>query len=173
MGANAAADRRCRTGVYADGAPTSWYQRRVSEVVGLLKTNLSTGLSAAEAQRRQRDCGPNELVEGPSAAWWVELLRQFNQLVIWILIAATILSAVLGDWLEAGAIFAIVLLNALLGFFQEQKAEKALSSLRKLSSPTAKVFATARCATSWQRNWFSETSLNWKQATAFRPTCAW
>ena len=67
------------------------------------------------------------------------MLEQFNQLVIWILLAATILSGVLGDWLEAAAIFAIVLLNALLGFFQERKAEEALSSLRKLSSPGAKV----------------------------------
>ena len=48
-------------------------------------------------------------------------------------------SGILGDWLEAGAIFAIVVLNALLGFFQERKAEEALSSLRKLSSPDAKV----------------------------------
>jgi Ca2+-transporting ATPase len=120
-------------------AHTSWHELPVAEAAGLLETNLSIGLSTAEAQRRQRDCGPNELVEAPSAAWWIKLLGQFNQLVIWILIAATVLSAVLGDWLEAGAILSIVFLNALLGFFQEQKAEKALSSLRKLSSPMAKA----------------------------------
>ncbi|HEY4997608.1 MAG TPA: HAD-IC family P-type ATPase, partial [Usitatibacter sp.] len=67
-------------------------------------------------------------------------LEQFNQLVIWILLAATIVSGALGDWLEAGAILAIVVLNALLGYFQEHKAEEALSSLRKLSSPSARVF---------------------------------
>jgi Ca2+-transporting ATPase len=74
----------------------------------------------------------------PISAWTI-FLDQFNELVIWILLAAAILSGVLGDWLEAGAIFAIVLLNALLGFFQERKAEQALTSLRKLSSPTAKT----------------------------------
>src|SRR5450759_757913 len=120
-------------------AHTSWHELPVAEAAGLLETNLSIGLSTAEAQRRQRDCGPNELVEAPSAAWWIKLLGQFNQLVIWILIAATVLSAVLGDWLEAGAILSIVFLNALLGFFQEQKAETALSSLRKISSPMAKA----------------------------------
>lgn len=120
-------------------ARTPWHQLRIDEVVGLLKTDSATGLSQAEAQRRQKEYGSNKLVEAQPPAWWIKLLGQFNQLVIWILIAATILSAVLGDWLEAGAIFSIVLLNALLGFFQEQKAEKALSSLRKLSSPTAKV----------------------------------
>src|SRR5512133_3528934 len=106
-------------------ARTPWHQLRIGEVVELLKTDSATGLSQAEAQRRQKEYGSNKLVEAQPPAWWIKLLGQFNQLVIWILLAATILSAVLGDWLEAGAIFAIVLLNALLGFFQEQKAEKA------------------------------------------------
>jgi P-type Ca2+ transporter type 2C len=120
-------------------AETPWHECRIEEVVGFLETDSTTGLSRAEAKRRHAKYGPNKLVETPPPAWWIKLLGQFNQLVIWILIAATILSAVLGDWLEAGAIFAIILLNAFLGFFQEQKAERALSSLRKLSSPTAKV----------------------------------
>ena len=118
---------------------TSWHHSRIDEIARLLKTNLASGLSQTEAQRRQTDFGPNKLAEAPPQRWWLKLLDQFNQLVIWILIAATILSAALGDWLEAAAILAIVLLNALLGFFQEEKAAKALSSLRKLSSPTAKV----------------------------------
>ena len=83
--------------------------------------------------------GQTRLAETVPPPLWRNLLEQFNQLVIWILIAATILSGALGDWLEAGAIFAIVLLNALLGFLQERKAEEALSSLRKLSSPSARV----------------------------------
>ncbi len=120
-------------------AQSPWHQLRISEVIDLLKSDLSTGLSSIEVASRSREHGPNRLAEAPPQCWWLKLLGQFNQLVIWILIAATILSAVLGDWLEAGAILAIVLLNALLGFFQEQRAEKALLSLRKLSSPTAKA----------------------------------
>jgi Ca2+-transporting ATPase len=117
-----------------------WHQLSVSEAVGLLETELATGLSTAQVESRSAECGPNELAEPSPPPWWLKLLSQFNQLVIWILIGATILSAALGDWLEATAIFAIVLLNALLGFFQERKAEKALSSLKKLSAPVAKAF---------------------------------
>jgi P-type Ca2+ transporter type 2C len=120
-------------------AQSSWHHLGNSDVARTLKTNLSAGLSSAEAESRYATYGPNKLAEPSPPPWWLNLLSQFNQLVIWILVGATILSALLGDWLEAGAIFAIVLLNALLGFFQEQKAEKALSSLKKLSSPVAKV----------------------------------
>jgi Ca2+-transporting ATPase len=116
-----------------------WHQLRIGHVIGQLKTDLVTGLSAAEIESRAKKYGPNELAEAPPQHWWLKLLNQLNQLVIWILIAATILSAVLGDWLEAGAILAIIVLNALLGFFQEHKADKALSSLKKLSSPVARV----------------------------------
>ncbi len=118
---------------------TPWHQLSVSEVAGLLKTDLANGLSIAQVESRSSECGPNELAEPSPPRWWLKFLSQFNQLVIWILLVATILSAALGDWLEASAIFAIVLLNALLGFFQERKAEKALSSLKKLSAPVAKA----------------------------------
>ena len=120
-------------------ALTPWHQLHIDEVAQLLKTDLAKGLSLSEAESRAREYGLNKLSEAPPQHWWSRLLSQFNQLVLWILIAATLLSAILGDWLEAGAILAIVLLNALLGFFQEQKAEKALSSLKKLSSPVSKV----------------------------------
>lgn len=116
-----------------------WHHANVDEVVGLLTTDLTKGLSPSEAESRAKKYGPNELVEPPAQRWWWKLLNQLNEVVIWILIAATILSAILGDWLEAGAILAIVILNALLGFFQEQKADKALASLKKLSSPVARV----------------------------------
>ncbi len=116
-----------------------WHHANVDEVVGLLKTDLKNGLSPGEAESRGREYGPNELAEPPPQCWWWKLLNQLNEVVIWILVAATILSAIMGDWLEAGAIFAIIILNALLGFFQEQKADKALASLKKLSSPVARV----------------------------------
>ena len=115
------------------------FARSIPVVIERWGTDAERGLTESEARTRREKFGPNRLTEEPPPAWWLKLLEQFNQLVIWILIAATILSAALGDWLEAGAIFAIVLLNALLGFFQERKAEKALISLRKLSSPTARV----------------------------------
>ena len=108
-------------------------------LVRFLKTDVANGLSPVEVDARLKQYGANELAEPPPQRWWLKLLNQFNEVVIWILVAATILSAIMGDWLEAGAIFAIIILNALLGFFQEQKADKALASLKKLSSPVAKV----------------------------------
>jgi len=111
----------------------------IAAVSKFLATDLEQGLSAAEGRARLTRDGPNKLAEATPPPWWRNLLEQFHQLVIWILVAATILSGVLGEWLEAGAIFAIVVLNAVLGFFQERKAEEALSSLRKLSSPGARV----------------------------------
>jgi Ca2+-transporting ATPase len=116
-----------------------YHHAKVEDVVQLLTTDLTNGLSAGEAESRAIKFGPNELTEAPPERWWLKLLSQFKEVVIWILIAAIILSAILGDWLEAGAILAIVILNALLGFFQEQKAEKALAALKKLSSPVARV----------------------------------
>ena len=116
-----------------------WHHASVEEVLRFFRTDVASGLSSCEVESRGKEYGPNKLAAAPPERWWLKLLDQFNQLVIWILIAATILSAILGDWLEAGAILAIVVLNALLGFFQERKAEKALSSLRKLSSSTANV----------------------------------
>ncbi len=117
----------------------SFFSETISTAVAGLATDAKTGLSTSEARARLSRDGPNQLAETTPPPWWHKLLEQFNQLVIWILLAATILSGALGDWLEAGAILAIVVLNALLGFFQERKAEEALSSLRKLSSPSACV----------------------------------
>jgi Ca2+-transporting ATPase len=118
----------------------SFFTETISAVVENLAADPKKGLTTAEARARFSRDGPNQLAETVPPPWWRNLLEQFNQLVIWILIAATILSGALGDWLEAGAILAIVVLNAFLGFFQERKAEEALSSLRKLSSPGARVY---------------------------------
>lgn len=116
-----------------------WHHANLEDLRRLLKTDLSDGLSLGEVDARLKQYGANELAEPPPQRWWLKLLNQFNEVVIWILIAATILSTIMGDWLEASAIFAIIILNALLGFFQEQKADKALASLKKLSPPIAAV----------------------------------
>lgn len=119
--------------------PNAVHRLEVNELGTALGTDLSLGLASAEVESRLKRYGRNQLVEKPPPSWWTKLVSQFSDLVIWILLTATALSAAMGEWLEAGAIFAIVLLNGLLGFIQEQRAEKALLSLRKLSAPTAKV----------------------------------
>jgi Ca2+-transporting ATPase len=104
-----------------------------------LRTHLASGLSAAEAQRRLETEGPNELRGQGSASALSVLLRQFRSVVIWILIGAAVLSAVLHERLDAIAIGLIVVLNALIGFYQEWRAERSMAALRALSSPQAHV----------------------------------
>ena len=104
-----------------------------------LRTSAATGLSSEEAHRRMECFGPNRIEEVRSSPRWLRFLRQFNEVVVWILIAAAILSGLIGDWPDTLAILAIVLLNCLLGFFQEERAERSLSALRSLAAPRARV----------------------------------
>ena len=96
-------------------------------------------MSEQEAASRLAKYGPNELSEAPGTPLWKRLANQFRALVIWILIVAAIISGVMAEWADAIAILAIVLLNGIIGFLQEEKAARSLAALRKLSAPMAKV----------------------------------
>ncbi|MGQ0637647.1 MAG: cation-translocating P-type ATPase [Planctomycetaceae bacterium] len=104
-----------------------------------LETDAAHGLSDAAVAARRERFGANELQEAPPVAWWRRLLAQFRDLVVWILIVAAIISGATHDLVDMFVILAIVLLNGLIGFFQEQRAEQALAALRKLSAPAARV----------------------------------
>lgn len=97
------------------------------------------GLSSAEAQRRLTEFGPNEIRREPATTAITLLVRQFASPVIWLLLVATVLSGALGEWLDAIAIGAIVILNAVIGFFQEHRAERAVMALRSMTAPRARV----------------------------------
>ncbi|MBL9124404.1 MAG: HAD-IC family P-type ATPase, partial [Planctomycetaceae bacterium] len=111
----------------------------VDEVVAGLHSSAARGLEPAEAQRRLQQDGPNELAHAPQIPAWRKLLQQFTELVIWILIAAAILSGLMGEWIDTIAILVIVVANGLIGFCQERKAERAVLALRELAAPLAKV----------------------------------
>ena len=115
-----------------------WHNRSAEEVLAQLGSSTA-GLSARDAAQRLAVDGPNELKEGKRISpLWI-FLGQFKSLIIWILIAAGALSGVLGDWVDAIAIFAIVVLNAVIGFYQEFHAEKSIAALKKMTAPQAKV----------------------------------
>jgi Ca2+-transporting ATPase len=97
------------------------------------------GLMAAEAEARVAQYGPNELQAADGVSAWSILAAQFKNVLILILLVATLLSAVLGHGTEAVAIAAIVLLAVLLGFVQEYRAERATDALRRMTAPTATV----------------------------------
>jgi Ca2+-transporting ATPase len=111
----------------------------VESVTEALNTRLDQGLDDAEAVARLRVFGANELREAPRPTFLKMLFDQFNNFVVQILIVASVVSALLGDWVEAVAIMAIVILNAVLGVVQERKAEEALAALRRMAAPEAHV----------------------------------
>ncbi len=102
------------------------------------------GLTTSEARRRLVRYGPNQLAEAPPPSLWTKLWDQFNNFVVWLLIVAAVVSAALGDWVEAAAIMAIVILNAVLGLVQESRAEQALAKLRQMAAPEAHVIRDGR-----------------------------
>lgn len=127
----------------AEGGPTpdrtSWHTLSIDRVSQDLSSDAETGLTEAEIARRTAEHGLNTLAEAAPVPAWKKLLAQFASLVIWILIAGAVIAGLLGEWIDTAAILAIVLLNGLIGFVQEERAGRALAALRSLSSPSAKV----------------------------------
>lgn len=115
-----------------------WHVLSIAEVLAALEAD-PRGLSPAEAARRRRVYGPNELEAARRISPWAILLAQFRNVLVLILLAATALSIVLGHGTEAVVIIVIVLFAVLLGFLQEYRAERALEALRRLAAPTATV----------------------------------
>ncbi len=110
-------------------------------------SDAHSGLSAAQVQELRNRFGPNELARAVGVPWWRRFAAQFADLIIWILIAAALISGVAGEWLDAVVILAIVVLNAVLGFVQEERAERALAALAEMSAPQAKVIRGGRLQT--------------------------
>jgi magnesium-transporting ATPase (P-type) len=123
------------TGSYA----AAWHAISADEVVKRLATNREKGLDAAEASTRLQKYGPNRLPEGKKRGPFMRFLAQFNNILVYVLLGAGFIKLMLNLWVDAGIIFAVVILNALLGFIQEGKAEKALDSIRNMLSAEARV----------------------------------
>lgn len=103
-----------------------------------------TGLSAEDAAARRKESGFNELSEGKKVSPFTLLLNQFKDFMVLVLMGATLVSGLLGEYLDAITIIAIILLNGVLGFVQEFRAERSLRALKQLSAPTAKVLRGGR-----------------------------
>jgi P-type Ca2+ transporter type 2C len=116
----------------------SWHALSAEEVLENLKVR-ENGLTDAEAATRMAQYGPNQLTEAPRPSFLRLLWEQFNNFIVMLLIVASIVSALLGEWVDASAILAIVVLNAVLGIIQERRAEEALAALKKLAAPEARV----------------------------------
>ena len=111
----------------------------VADLAGQLDTHIHNGLTSDQVRERLVTVGPNELKEKPRPGFLKLLLAQFNHFLIILLIVAAAVSLLLGEYIDAAAIIAIVVLNAVLGVVQESRAEKALAALRKMAAPNAMV----------------------------------
>ncbi|MDX1688044.1 MAG: cation-translocating P-type ATPase [Candidatus Promineifilaceae bacterium] len=118
---------------------SDWYQQTAEEVIAALETDPEEGLSSSEARRRLEEVGPNELEERGMKSPWRILWEQFTEVMVVILIIASIISLGLGEYTDAIAIMAIVVLNAALGYSQEYRAEQAIAALKKMAVPTVRV----------------------------------
>ena len=122
-----------------------WHTKDISQVLKELRTNAKAGLNLNEVQKRQEVYGKNELKEKKKESIIVKFFKEFNDFMIITLIVAAIISAVVsklngeGDYIDSIIIIAIVIFNAIMGLVQEEKAEKSLEALKKMSAPKAKV----------------------------------
>ena len=117
---------------------SEWHALKAEEVLSHLKVE-DRGLTSAEAKRRLEQYGPNQLKEAPRPTFLQMLWEQLNNFVVILLIVASLVSGLLGDYVEAAAIMAIVVLNAVLGIVQERRAEEALADFEKLAAPDAQI----------------------------------
>jgi Ca2+-transporting ATPase len=135
-------------GAAAPPALTAPHRLPAEAVVSALGSNAARGLSRTEAQRLLAQYGPNRLKSAPETPWWKRLIEQFENFLVIILLVATVISAV--EWVlqdpresalpyEAIVILLIVVLNAMLGFIQESRAEKSVRALMALAAPEATV----------------------------------
>jgi len=119
--------------------PRPWHNLTTAQVLQELGTDLQKGLTSDQVQQRAARYGPNQLREGKVISPLALLAEQFTDFIVLVLIGAAVVSGFLQEWVNAIAIIAIVILNAILGFLQEYRAERALAALKKLAAPTALV----------------------------------
>ena len=116
-----------------------WHAKKTQTALNLLRSDSASGLTEKEAKKRFAVYGANQIKATKKEQWYQILLRQFSSLLIWILLAAAAISFAIGEIGDAVTILAIVILNGILGFVQEYKAEKAIEALQQMLSPVCKV----------------------------------
>ncbi len=115
------------------------YSEPVDTVVRVLHTDLVRGLSREEAQRRQGIYGLNKLAEAPGTSFWQLVVEQFKNFLVLLLLGSALISTFVGEFVDAAAIMAIVIVNAILGVLQEWRAEQSLQALKRMAAPNAVV----------------------------------
>lgn len=121
------------------GGEMNWYELSKEEVERLTESNLETGLSEKDSQKKLKTAGYNQLQEGKKPSALLVFFAQFKDFMVLVPLAYHAPFRIAWEYLDAIAIILIVIMNGILGFIQERKAEKSLSALRELSAPSAMV----------------------------------
>jgi len=117
----------------------TWHAMPVDEVVERLQTSTKQGLDAGDAAERLQKYGPNRLPEGKKRGPFMRFLAQFNNILVYVLLAAGFTKLMLNLWIDASVILGVVIINGILGFVQEGKAEEALDSIKNMLSAEART----------------------------------
>jgi cation-transporting ATPase F len=119
-----------------DASPVAWHALTADAAARRQEVDWATGLSAGEAAGRLARHGPNRLTQAPGKPAWKRFAGQLGQPLVLVLIAAGLVTSMLGEWVDASVIFGVVLVNAIIGYWQEAKAEGALAALaRSVATP--------------------------------------
>ena len=121
-----------------DTAPRQVWQQTVDAVLAQTKSQAA-GLSSADAAELLNTCGPNALPEKKGKPGWLRFLAHFNDVLIYVLLAAAALTAIMGHWVDTLVILGVTVINALIGHIQESNAEKSLQGIRNMLSSDARV----------------------------------
>ncbi|MGS0764662.1 calcium-translocating P-type ATPase, SERCA-type [Syntrophomonas curvata] len=120
-----------------------WYQKSQAEILEQLNTSAENGLNSKTVQQRSGE-PPNVIEEGPGTSPLSIFFKQFTDTMVIVLLGATVVSGIIGAMADAITIMAIVILNAVLGFIQEYRAERSLEEIKKLASPFARVLRNGK-----------------------------
>jgi magnesium-transporting ATPase (P-type) len=116
----------------------NWHSSSAEDVLGGLQTSIH-GLTEAEAQARLAAHGPNRLPQAARRSAFIRFLLHFHNILIYVLIGSAVITALLGHWVDTGVILTVVIVNAIIGFIQEGKAEQAMEAIRDMLAPRASV----------------------------------
>lgn len=126
-----------------EGQKGDWHTLTQAEVEQVLSSRAK-GLSGAEAAQRLTQYGPNRLAVAHKRSAWMRLLLQFHNILLYVMMGSAVITAFLGHWVDTGVLMAAVVINAVIGFIQEGKAESALDAIRGMLSPHAMVLRDGR-----------------------------
>lgn len=118
---------------------SNWYSKTKNQTLIDLETNEQHGLTDKIVNERLKQYGYNELATKQKRTLWQRVFAQINDVLVYVLIIASLISAFVGEWADASIIALVVVLNAVIGVIQESKAEQALEALKKMATPKAIV----------------------------------